>query len=90
MTIKDKLVNTLIRLPLDGKVSPVFVQVCTIIALVQVTGAVTDRRSYVWKMTQWADPSIYISTEFTVIFGTIFTLIYTILIAIKLIGMDPK
>ena len=42
MSLKDKLINALIRLPLDGKVSPVFVQVCTIIALVQLTGAVAD------------------------------------------------
>ena len=42
MSLADKLVNTLVRLPLDGKVSPVFVQICTVIALVQVTTAVTD------------------------------------------------
>ena len=42
MSLKDKLLNTLIRLPLDGKVSPVFVQICTVIALVQLTGAVVD------------------------------------------------
>ena len=90
MSLKDKLINTLIRLPLDGKVSPIFVQICTVIALVQLTGAVVDERSYVWKMTLWADPSVYISTKFTVIFGTVLTLVYTILIAIKLIGMDPK
>ena len=42
MSLKDKLVNALVRLPLDVKVSPVFVQVCTIIALVQLTGAVAD------------------------------------------------
>ena len=90
MSFKDKLLNTLIRLPLDGKVSPVFTQVCTVIALVQLTGCVVDQRSYVWKMTLWADPSVYISTAFTVIFGTILTLLYTILIVIKLAGTDPK
>ena len=41
-------------------------------------------------MTLWADPSVYISTKFTVIFGTVLTLVYTILIAIKLVGMDPS
>jgi len=90
MSLKDKLVNALIRLPLDGKVSPVFVQICTVIALVQLTGAVVDPRSYVWKMTLWTDPSVYINTDFTVIIGTVLTLVYTILIAIKIATTDPS
>ena len=90
MGLVDKLLNTLVRLPLDGTVSPVFNQICTVIGLVQIVGALTDMRSYVWKMTMWTYPQLYISLPFTIITGTVLTLLYTLLIIVKLAGTDPN
>ena len=40
-------------------------------------------------MTLWTDPSVYISTDFTVILGTILTIIYSLLVVVKILTTDP-
>ena len=87
-TLKGKLLNTLIRIPLDGGVNPIFGLCCGILGLFQLIAALTDPDSSVHIATNWSDPNVYISTPFMVIFGAVSTLIYSVLVIIKFATVD--
>ena len=82
-TLKNKLINTLVRIPLDGGINPIFGLSCGIIGLFQLIAALTDPDSSTHIATNWSDPNVYISTPFMVIFGVVSTLIYSVLVVIK-------
>lgn len=88
-TLKNKLINTLIRIPLDGGVNPIFGLCCGILGLFQLIAALTDPDSSINIATNWSDPNVYISTTFMVIFGATCTLIYCTLVLIKFITIEP-
>ena len=82
-TLKNKLINTLVRIPLDGGVNPIFGLCCGILGLFQLIAVLSDPDSSIHIATNWSDPNVYISSPFMVIFGTTTTIIYSILVIIK-------
>lgn len=73
---KEKLINTLLHLPVDSQPHPLVVTVLTIIATLQLIGAITHPDAYIHKATSWSDPNIYISSAFAAVSGTVLTLLY--------------
>ena len=82
-SLKHKIMNTLIHLPLDGDVNPYFGLVLGISGLIQLTAVITHPSSLIKKATSWADPNTYLGPIFTVIAGTILTLLYIIPLGIR-------
>ena len=59
--LKNKLVNTLIHLPLDGGVNPILGDFLAIFGVIQLTAVVTHPTAYLHIITAWADPNNSVS-----------------------------
>ena len=86
--IKHKLTNTLIHLPIDSSPHPLLALLLTLLAVMQLIAAITHPKSQLHKVTSWTDPNVYISSAFAVVSGTVLTVAYVVLLAVKLIATE--
>lgn len=81
---KNKLINTLIHLPLDAQINPHISHILMLLSLLQLTASVTHPDLQMHLITKWFNPAFY-SPLTAIVLTALVTFAYLSLLIIKII-----